>query len=46
MGIEIVYVIGTVALFVALAWGTLRYRQRSQAQKMQGDRKARELFRS
>jgi hypothetical protein len=46
MGIEIVYVIGTVALLGALIWGTVRYRQRSLSEKVQGDQKARELFRS
>jgi len=46
MGLEIVYVLGAAALFAALSWGTIRYRQRSRREKAQGDQKARELFRS
>jgi hypothetical protein len=45
MAPEIFYGIGAALLLVALVWGTIRYRQRSPAEKQMGDRKARELFR-
>jgi hypothetical protein len=45
MPFEALYGIGAAVLFAALIWGTMRYRQRTRAEKVAGDRKAADLFR-
>jgi hypothetical protein len=45
MPIEALYGIGAAILVAALAWGTMRYRQRTPGEKAAGDQKAAELFR-
>jgi hypothetical protein len=44
MGIELAYGFGAALLLAALIWGTMRYRQRSSAQKSATDAATRRLY--
>jgi hypothetical protein len=43
MGLELIYGVGAIVLLGALAWGVMRYRQRTAAEKRHTDDATRRL---